>query len=146
MYILETGSGKSLKIVGIAADSDEAARAIRLAHDNGVTVKAREVEETPEIFRERDYNQEVMNAVQTLKEARQTIRNLMGTGKVNLSEIDATSVCYTLMDTNDDIVIQIATPHKLYINVGDYGYGRSIEWNTSNGETNGQWVSSSQSC
>lgn len=146
MFILEKLEGKNKVIVATAISREDAVEKVSIERDNGIILTVTEVIEDKNLFKERDYDEEFIALVQQFKDVTEKIRQFP-LKKVKLSAKEYQSAVNPITNFDmDGFLMNIAEPHQLYIGLGDYGYGRSIEWTTSNGVTTGEWVSSSSTC
>lgn len=146
MFVLETGTGKSVKTVGYATTVEEANDLVAAALANGVIVKHRELTTDPVIFKTRNYDSEFKALIDLALSNISSIRQFP-TDKLKMGASEYEKLVRPLIRNDfEEMCMALARPHQLQVYLGDYGYGRSIEWTSSNGYTEGRWVSSGEYC
>lgn len=145
MFVLKLKKGKTYTIIGTAESQEEAASKQNTAALNGFVVEIEPISSNELVFKERDYDDEFMQLINTIRDAHEALRKIP-THKLTLSQTATQEAVNVLTSEHDDLVVELAKKYQLYVSMGDYGYGREIVWRTSNGVTTGYWQSSSETC
>lgn len=152
MWIIYETIGKAKpKAIGAYGDEASFEAAWKNGNAKGLNISFEQID--PKVSEKKlappDYRAMFTDAVNDLKDAHERLM------KLNLSEVashvgesDYKSLARIAIDimSDDECIIKVAKPYQMYVDIGEYGYGRSIEWNSSDGEISGTWMSSSASC
>lgn len=143
MYALKVGQ----KIVGFASSDIEMESKIAQAAANGHKVVATKLNQEVDYFKVRDYDQEFRDLIEATKATLHELANFPY-GQLSMSEYEyGELVKPVVVKLEDQLAKEVARYGKIDLYRGDYGYGRSLEWSSSNcyGEEP-SWVSSSSTC
>ena len=143
MYTLKIGQ----KVVGFATSDIEKESKIAQAAANGYKVTATKIVEEVDYFKVRDYDQEFRDLIEATKAALNELANFPY-GQLSMSEYEYKEIAKPVVEKLEDrLAMEVARYGKNDLYRGDYGYGRSWEWSSSNcyGEEP-SWVSSSSTC
>lgn len=143
MYTLKLGQ----KVVGFATSDIEMESKIAQAAANGYKVTATKIKEEVDYFKVRDYDQEFRDLIEATKAALNGLEDFPY-GQLSMSEYEYKELAKPIIDRLEDrLAMEVARYGKIDLYRGDYGYGRSLEWSSSNcyGEEP-SWVSSSANC
>lgn len=151
MWIIYEAVGKTKKAIGAYSDEEQFEEAWKNGNDRRLNISFEQLDSavSAKKLAPPDYKKLFIDAVNKLTEAQFEL-SVLDFSKVaqHIGETDYKEIANKAINvlSDENLIVDIAEPYRMYVDLGDYGYGRSLEWSTSDGVVSGTWVSSSANC